>query len=272
MERDRKYREILITPVRSCANFKPRMGQREPIDLEGFVNLYGSDLFYHWLGLDDPKMFAVHKAAGGLTSIYRQIGIGGERLVRAILEDSLGLSSDDVKWGYSIPVLDEDNNPKQNASGRIKTRKLELDGRIPLAKIDCDELRARIQEWVEQRKATHGITVPLKGAVFEVRQGYKSADSKRQNGDLINATHAIGKGYLPVLVVLSNQMNFAVQTRYRAGNWTVLMGQATEDTSTSTYAFFRDIIGYNLTGFFERQTDYLRNEVGSILTGLLAPE
>ena len=67
-------------------------------------------------------------------------------------------------------------------------------------------------------------------------------------------------------------MNFAVQTRYRASNWTVLMGQATEDTSTSTYAFFRDIIGYNLTGFFERQTDYLRNEVGSILTGLLAPE
>ncbi|MDN5973370.1 MAG: hypothetical protein L0I10_09950 [Bifidobacterium crudilactis] len=271
-DRDERYREILIAPVRTCADFKPMMGQKEPVDLNGFTSLYGSDPFYHWIGLDDPKMFAVHKASGGMTSVYRQVGIGGERLVREVLQDSLGLNSEDVKWGYNVPVLGEDGNPLLNKAGEVKTRRLDLDGRIPLDKVSDGATQERVKAWVEKRKTAHGITVPLNGAVFEVRQGYKSADSKRQNGDLTNATHAIGKGYLPVLMVLSEQMNFSVQTRYRASNWTVLMGDLTDDTDTSTFAFFHDVVGYDLQAFFERQTEAIRSEVAGILSGLLATE
>jgi hypothetical protein len=43
----------------------------------------------------------------------------------------------------------------------------------------------------------------LHGTVFEVRQGYKSKDSKRQNADVSNASNAYAKGYLPVNMILS---------------------------------------------------------------------
>jgi len=31
--------------------------------------MYRSDPFYNWVGLDNPLMYAAHKAAGGMTSI-----------------------------------------------------------------------------------------------------------------------------------------------------------------------------------------------------------
>jgi hypothetical protein len=38
--------------------------------------MYGADPFYHWVGLDSQLMYAAHKVAGGMTSIYRHLGIG----------------------------------------------------------------------------------------------------------------------------------------------------------------------------------------------------
>ena len=37
----------------------------------------------------------------------------------------------------------------------------------------------------------------LAGTIFEVRQGYKSKDSKRQNADIANAVTAYTKGLFP---------------------------------------------------------------------------
>jgi hypothetical protein len=34
--------------------------------------MYGADPFCSWVGLDSPLMYAAHKAAGGMTSVYRQ--------------------------------------------------------------------------------------------------------------------------------------------------------------------------------------------------------
>ena len=87
-----------------------------------FQTLYQSDSFYNWFGLDNPLMYAAHKAAGGMTSVYRQIGIGCEKLFRTVLQDSLELSPADVKWSYELAL----------ASG--KSRKLSH-GRIPLDQI-----------------------------------------------------------------------------------------------------------------------------------------
>ncbi len=47
-------------------------------------------------------MYAAHKAADGMTSVYRQIGIGCEKLFRTILRDSLGLSDEDMTWSYEV--------------------------------------------------------------------------------------------------------------------------------------------------------------------------
>ena len=106
--------------------------------------------------------------------------------------------------------------------------------------------------------------------MFEVRQGYKSKDSKRQNADLANAAAAYTQQYLPVLVVMSLQLDTDLRIRYEGAKWGVLSGSIdTDDPYTSTYAFCRDIIGYDLAGFFERNSDVLRREVEAIVYALL---
>ena len=103
-ERDSQYLDIVLNPIRVCASYKPKLGQggKNGWALADFQKIYGSDPFYSWFGLDNPMMYAAHKAAGGMTSIYRQIGIGSEALFRQILQDELGLDAEQAKWSYNV--------------------------------------------------------------------------------------------------------------------------------------------------------------------------
>ena len=70
-ERDTKYLQILLDPICVSAEYKPKFGQSNKgggLSLEEFQTLYQSDPFYSWFGLDNPLMYAAHKAAGGMTS------------------------------------------------------------------------------------------------------------------------------------------------------------------------------------------------------------
>ena len=90
MTTEEKYIEMFLDPIRKCKDYKPKFGKSQNADgvsLDGFLKLYGADPFYAWIGLDSGLMYAAHKAAGGMTSIYRQIGIGCEHLFREILID-----------------------------------------------------------------------------------------------------------------------------------------------------------------------------------------
>ena len=116
------------------------------------------------------------------------------------------------------------------------------------------------------------IKTPIKGAVFEVRQGYKSRDSKRQNADLHNAAQAISEAYIPVLTVVSSQLDSDIRLRYEVGKWGVLAGiPSVEDETTNTFTFSRKILDYDLQAFFENNKEELRSEVSSILSALLSP-
>jgi hypothetical protein len=255
---DSAYRDTLLGPVRLCLDYRPKLGQSDvDIDLPAFRTLYGVDPLYHWMGFDSDLMYAAHKAAGGMTSLYRQLGIGCERLFRLILRDSLGLTADQVAWSY------------QKVEGS-RTRTLTLDGRIQVDEIRDSVVAERVRNWIEYQKEVLGVSVPLGGAVFEVRQGYKSADSKRQNADLGNASQALGDGYLPVLAIMSSQVNQAVRTRYQVGKWAVLMGLlGRNDPLVSTFDFVREVVGYDLEGFFLRNHEQLRAETEEILKRLL---
>jgi hypothetical protein len=255
---DDAYRHVLLAPIKTCINYKPKLGTRDQdVDLPGFHRLYGSDPLYHWMGFDSDLMYAAHKAAGGMTSLYRQLGIGCERLFRLVLRDSLSLTAEQVTWSY------------QKAEG-TRTRTLSLDGRINLADVRESKISERVHEWIEAKKSQLGVSIPLHGAVFEVRQGYKSADSKRQNADLSNASQALGDGYLPVLTIMSAQVNQVVKTRYEVGNWAVLMGTTgANDPLHSTFDFMQEVVGYDLQGFFERNHQFFRIEIEDILKNLL---
>ena len=116
-----------------------------------------------------------------------------------------------------------------------------------------------------------GLLATLKGAVFEVRQGYKSKDSKRQNADIANAVAAYTKAYLPCVVVLSTQIDPDVLLRYRAEKWAVITGVTgpKSNPQISTYDFAKDVVGYDLAGFFKKNQKRLKKEVDSALRSLL---
>ncbi|MDQ3687705.1 MAG: hypothetical protein M3430_19185 [Acidobacteriota bacterium] len=235
LSQDAKYLEIVLKKIYVCRAYKPKFGQGKNISFEEFKEIYGGDPFYWWFGLDHPLMYAAHKAAGGITSLYRQIGIGCERLFRQIIRDQLGLAAEQARWSYKVKSI------------KGKERTLSLDGRIEVADLSSDEHKERIRSWMDE-VANHmdmdrEVARVLKGAVFEVRQGYKSKDSKRQNADIGNAGTAYTHGYLPVVSILSNQIDGDVAERYINSGWLLLRGHLSESATTSTYAFCKQVLG-----------------------------
>ncbi len=261
---DERYLSLLIKPIRVCAGYKPKLGQGadKGLTLEEFRTLYQADPFYSWFGLDNPMMYAAHKAAGGMTSVYRQIGHGVERVFREILRDQLGVTAEQSTWSYEI----------EKPGG--KKRKLKLDGRFDFANVQDAAKRRGVEEWVraaaEELGVAPAIQKTLKGAVFEVRQGYKSKDSKRQNGDIANAAHAYTQAYLPCCVVMSMQIDSDIVVRYRNEKWAILTGALRGSPQQSTYVFTRDVLGYDLAGFFKRNSATLRAEIDTVLNAILS--
>lgn len=96
MVKEEKYIEIFLEPIRKCKDYKPKLGSSQNaagVSVDGFLKLYGADPFYSWIGLDSGLMYAAHKAGGGMTSIYRQIGVGCERLFREIIRNNYRYNS-----------------------------------------------------------------------------------------------------------------------------------------------------------------------------------
>jgi hypothetical protein len=98
-----EYLDLVIQAIQVCAEYRPKFGHhgRAGLTWEEFRAVYGSDAFCSWFGLDHPLMYAAHRAAGGMTSLYRQIGIGCQRLFSRIVRDALDVSRDpDVYRDY----------------------------------------------------------------------------------------------------------------------------------------------------------------------------
>lgn len=202
-EKDGRYLAIIRDAVEVCHRYKPKFGKggKAGFSLQQFRQLYQSDPFYSWFGLDSPLVYAAHKAAGGITSVYRQIGTAAELVFRAMLQDTLGQSAEESKWCYTVP------------STQGKHRKLSLDGRISVATVRKPERQATVTRWINQ--AAKKVVLPaeslkdIKGVVVECRQGYKSKDSKRQNADVANASSAYAHNYIPCVMLFSSQIDSA---------------------------------------------------------------
>ena len=263
MTQDEAYSKILLDAIKVCRKYKPRFGsQQKGYTVQEFRELYGKDSFYSWMGLDSPLLYSAHKAAGGMTSIYRQIGIGCQNLFSRILIDYIGLTKEEASWSYTV-----------KSSG--KEHKLSLDGRIPLDSVKNKTIKTRVQNWILEEgkriEISPEVRSVLKGIVFEVRQGYKSKDSKRQNADIANASMAYKEAYLPVTLLLSSQIDTDVAARYELQGWVLLRGVVTGSPLTSTYAFSKEVLGYDLAGFFKRNSGQFKAEVENVLTVLLSP-
>ncbi|MCB0075901.1 MAG: hypothetical protein KDD73_00675 [Anaerolineales bacterium] len=259
---DGQLLDLFLSPIRSCATYQPAFGRsKQGVSLSDFRTLYGGDPFYSWLGLDDPMLYAAHKAAGGLTSLYRQIGVGAERLFRHILRVMFELSDGQMLWQYQYT----------KPNGKLAAHTLD-------ALIRCDDLheeaRHRLSQWIiaaQSPLSVTGATAAVDGVVFEVRQGYKSADSKRQNADLRFGMRAYQAGLIPTFVILSTQVNQSVIHRYRTDGMVVLTGVLSDDPTQSTFAFLEQVAGYDLAEFFQRNHEPLQTQIREIIALLLTP-
>lgn len=268
MLNDDAYMQIFLEPIEKCRMYKPKLGQStndEGITLSLFKTLYGSDPLYHWIGLDSDLMYAAHKAAGGMTSVYRQLGVSCERLFRQIILDTVGYRDTDfVTWSYQAnKTIMKNNKPT------IATKTLTLDARLEINAINNDEIKNKLINWLQGYCARIDANVPENGVVFEIRQGYKSKDSKRQNSDIENSSIAWSKGYLPIFGIFSTQIDESIANRYINSRAGILVGSQDDNPYTSLFAFTNSILGYDLAGFFERNSSHLRAEMQNILNELL---
>lgn len=128
--------------------------------------------------------------------------------------------------------------------------------------------------WINDVAAIIGLPsdtlVNIKGVVFEARQGYKSKDSKRQNADLANASKAYAHLYIPTLLLFSTQIDSDVAHRYKENLWLLLTGTVDGPPTVSTYAFCREIIGYDLANFFQQHSPQIKAEIETVLKALLS--
>lgn len=259
--KNQNYIELFISPLYECLNYKPKFGnalKSGGYSLDDFLQLYGSDPFYSWIGLDSPYMFAAHKAAGCMTSVYRQIGIGCERLFRQIIFDATEYADcSSAQWSYTA----------NTQAGKEKI--LTLDGRLELSDINNKAVKERVAHWISENCRQLKIDdAGFKGAVFEVRQGYKSKDSKRQNADIDNAAVAYAHHYLPVFSVFSSQIDSDIVLRYKNSRCCVLVGNMSKNPCVSLFAFCKEILGFDMATFFQTNSGYIRGKVGNILEQL----
>lgn len=264
--RDAEYFEIVARHLRVCLDYRPKFGTSgtEGLTKHQFEMRYGEDPFYRWVGINSPLMYAAHKAAGGITSIYRQLGKGGERLFQRVLQDEFGLSLEQSYWTY------------ETAGTGGKARTLELDGRIDLGHLEPGPKRDAVDAWLDEvafkLSLERDYRQATKGAVFEVRQGYKSADAKRQNADVANAASAYAHHYIPSLALLSTQINETVAARYATAKWLLLTGTESGSATESIWTFMREVVGYDLAAFFQRNSNEFRTLIEGIASALLEPK
>lgn len=208
---------------------------------------------------DTELMYSAHKAAGGMTSVYRQIGKGCEFLFREIIMNSCQ---------YTDPAFANWSYKTKTKSNEDKT--LSLDGRLELSEINNPSVLANVNLWIGDYCKDLGAEIPKNGAVFEVRQGYKSKDNKRQNGDIDNIAVAWSQGYLPVFAIFSGQIDGDLVLRYKNNRGGIVIGRTSGNSRESLFTFSKDVLDYDMADFFKRNSAVIKTEMHETLKALLS--
>jgi hypothetical protein len=144
-----------------------------------------------------------------------------------------------------------------------------LDGRIDVLEFPKTPALERFNAWVPGAREAIGASFAPRGMVCEVRQGYKSQDSKRASADASNAASILVASYAPVLVLMSKQISGPALRLFKVHKWIILQGDLSDDPLTSTYAFSKHVMGFDLAEFLQRLSPRLRAETERVFAALL---
>jgi hypothetical protein len=77
---------------------------------------------------------------------------------------------------------------------------------------------------------------------------------------------------MPTVVLLSTQIDGDIVIRYTQARWLLLTGTKDGSPTESTHAFCRDILGYDLAGFLERNSTRFKAKLEKALIARLKPD
>jgi len=248
MVTDAELIECICDPILASDSL-PKFGGGRGVSLADWVETRNNDPLYSIVGLNDPTIYTAHAGSSVMTSVYRQLGVGIERLFRliSVSKDWINCSNpDELKWTF--------------VSSNGHNRELDL-----LIRRDMIT-DANKQRQLYEIASMMGEPPPIeefRGIVFEIRQGYQSADSKRVAGDTEIVSRAREEGLLGVVVIASNSYNRGVIRNYRASGLPVLVPASGSEGNAGScpYAFINDFLDYDLEAAFSRVGSTLRERI-----------
>jgi hypothetical protein len=76
----------------------------------------------------------------------------------------------------------------------------------------------------------------------------------------------------PVFAIFSSQIDADIVLRYRNNRSGILIGSHSTNPTVSLYAFTEQVIGYDLAGFFQRNSAEIKYQIHDVIQILLSAE
>lgn len=158
-------------------------------------------------------------ALGGrlITSLHRNFGDIIEMSVREIFKVKFDLDGALAQMSLTLKSVEKRSTRTSDAT-------------IPFDALEAHE-RSQIQSLHKHLlNANHGDANKLKGISYEIRQCYKSNDSKRRTADIDMADLLLANKQLPVMLIFCSSSSPSIITDYRRlSKWIILEGNEAFD-------------------------------------------
>jgi len=203
-------------------------------DRSQFSALISKDPAFADLGLADERYIVARVGGNLVTSLHRKIGDMYEGLFQALLLFRFGLTPEQTKYQAKVKI-----------GNRVQLRS--TDGMIPMDRLSTVELPRLDSRWKRS-----------KGLAFEVRSCYQIGDSKRIQADYDMALHLKAESLWPVMLVFCSTSLHSPIIRL-SKSWALFQGE-------ETFAFLRDLTGFDLARFMHGNSEILRSIIEQALS------
>lgn len=195
---------------------------------EHFVALIKNDPAFAPFFLHNPK-YAIARVGGNLiTSLHRKLGDMYEDLFKVLLQDKLGVPSNDLEFSVKL-----------NVDGKLQERS--TDGLIRFARLEANT-RKHVFKLFNIQEET--------GVAFEVRSCYQIGDSKRIQADRDMALALQNSNIAPAMLIFcSTSLTSPVQRLSK--HWKLFQGK-------ETFRLVRELTGFDLQAYLLEESETIQ--------------